>query len=266
MNAPRRKTFEDFWEIVEKEIHGHPVIVDNPFCKWFKTGAADRRQIADLFEQFAVFSKWFLLAQLLRVLNASDLEAETRSRYILVNELGVGILPDGAAENQPFKTGWAHINWLRETARPLGLDPQRLGSWESASPATKAFIKGLEETYGSKDGEIGRGASYAIETWAAWGIGKGATAESDNFWKELIVGIEIHNQQCADNARKVPLDFFLFHFNSEKGHGDNVLEEMQHSYFKSGFDARKFLKGGRQALDAIHTFWAGLDKSRRELS
>ncbi|MBI4389369.1 MAG: hypothetical protein HY580_04245 [Nitrospinae bacterium] len=265
MNAPRRKTFEDFWEIVERELHGHPVIVNNPFCKWFKKGGASRRQIADLFEQFAVFSKWFLLAQLLRTLNASDLEAETRSRHILVNELGVGILPDGTAENQPFKTEWAHINWLRETARPLDLDPQRLGSWESASPATKAFIKGLEDTYGSKDGEIGRGASYAIETWAAWGIGQGAAAESGNFWKELIVGIELYNQNIAHGARKVPLDFFQFHFDSEKGHGDNVLEEVRHSYFKPGFDAKKFLKGGRQALDAIYTFWAGLDKSRREL-
>ena len=117
MNAPRRKHFEDFWGIVKNEIHGHPVIVDNPYCKWFKKGEATEGQLIDLFEQFAVFSKWFLLAQLMRVLNASDLEAETHARYILANELGVGINPDGSTEEQPFKTRWAHINWLRDTAR-----------------------------------------------------------------------------------------------------------------------------------------------------
>ena len=173
MNAPRRIGYENFWEIVKEEIHQHPVITNNPYCKWFKKGDANNQQVIDLFEQFAVFSKWFVLAQLMRVLNAPDIESETNARYILVNELGVGIKTDGSTDEQPFKTKWAHINWLRETAKPLGLGPIKLGSWESASPSTIEFIHGLEETYGSKEGEIGRGASYAIETWAAWGIGKG---------------------------------------------------------------------------------------------
>ncbi|GJL77857.1 MAG: hypothetical protein NPINA01_08460 [Nitrospinaceae bacterium] len=267
MNAPRRKPFEDFWWIVKDKIHGHPVIVDNPYCKWFKNGEATQGQLIDLFEQFAVFSKWFLLAQLMRVLNASDLEAETHARYILANELGVGINPDGSTEDQPFKTRWAHINWLRDTARPLNLNPEKLGSWESASVHTKEFIKGLEFTYGSKDGEFGRGASYAIETWAAWGIGKGVEQESHNFWKELITGIEFYNaKNHLEKDQEIPLDFFQFHFNSEKGHGDNVLEEMKHAYYKPDFDFEKFLQGGHQALDAIYTFWVGLDQSRKNSS
>ncbi len=266
MNAPRRKDFEVFWKIIQSEIHTHPVITDNPYCKWFKKGSANKKQIVDLFEQFAVFSKWFLLAQLMRILNASDLEAETHARYILANELGVGINPDGSTEGQPFKTSWAHINWLRDTARPLNLNPEKLGSWKSASSKTKEFIKGLEFTYGSKDGEFGRGASYAIESWAAWGIGKGTEQESQNFWKELITGIEFYNEKNKlEKDLHIPLDFFLFHFNSEKGHGDNVLEEMRHSYYKPGFDHEKFLQGGQQALDAIYTFWIGLDESRKRL-
>lgn len=261
MNAPRRKRFEDFLGIVNDEIHGHPVIVDNPYCKWFKQGNANREQLIDLFEQFAVFSKWFLLVQLMRVLNASDLDAESHARYILANELGVGINPDGSTEDRPFKTRWAHINWFRDTAKPLGLDPEQLGSWESASPHTKKFIKGLEETYGSKEGEIGRGASYAIETWAAWGIGKGVDAEHSNFWKELISGIERYNKK----NETIPLDFFQFHFESEKGHGDNVLDEVKRSFYQTNFDAKKFLTGGRKALDAIYTFWLGLDEARKRI-
>ena len=266
MNTPRGKDFEKFWENLKDEIHSHPVIVNNPYCKWFKKGEATQEQLIDLFEQFAVFSKWFLLAQLMRVLNASDLEAETHARYILANELGVRINADGSTENQPFKTQWAHINWLRDTARPLNLDPANLGSWESSTSSTRAFIRGLEETYGNKDGEVGRGASYAIETWAAWGIGKGEAAESNNFWKELITGIEIYNQKNKlEGTSAIPLKFFLFHFNSEKGHGDNVLDELHESFSKPGFDGNKFIDAGVKALNSIYTFWSGLDQTRKAI-
>ncbi len=263
MNTTRQKEFEEFWKAIQTEIHAHPVITNNVYCKWFKKGEFTKPQLIDLFKQFAVFSKWFLLAQMMRLLNAADLEAETHARYILANELGVKIHPDGSAEDQPFKTSWAHINWLRDTAKSIGLKSEELGSWDSASPTTRAFILGLEKTYGSKDGEVGRGASYAIETWAAWGLGQGEEAESNNFWKELITGIETYNQHTGEVP--IPLDFFLFHFNSEKGHGDNVLEELKESFLNPGFDGDKFIRGGKQALKAIHTFWLGLDQSQREL-
>lgn len=266
MDTIRQKQFDKFWKAIQTEIHAHPVITHNVYCKWFKKGDFTQAQLIDLFKQFAVFSKWFLLVQMMRLLNASDLEAETHARYILANELGVKTLPNGSTEDQPFKTSWAHINWLRDTAKNLKLDPQELGSWETAAPATRAFIKGLEDTYGSKDGEVGRGASYAIETWAAWGIGQGEQAESNNFWKELITGIEIYNRNGRQNgAAPIPLDFFQFHFDSEKGHGDNVLEELQESFFKPGFDGDKFIKAGKQALKAIHTFWLGLEQTRHAL-
>ncbi len=266
MDTIRQKEFDEFWKAIQTEIHVHPVITENVYCKWFKKGEFTKPQLLDLFKQFAVFSKWFLLAQMMRLLNAADLDAETHARYILANELGVKTHPDGSTENQPFKTSWAHINWLRDTAKTIGLSSVDLGSWETASPATRAFILGLEKTYGSKDGEIGRGASYAIETWAAWGLGKGEGAESNNFWKELITGIEIYNRNNRNSGETpIPLDFFLFHFDGEKGHGDNVLEELKGSFSKPGFDGDKFIEAGKQALEAIHTFWLGLDQTRREL-
>lgn len=265
MDLSRQKEFDRFWVAVQRDIHGHPVIVANPYCKWFKKGQANQEQIIDLFGQFAVFSKWFLLAQMMRMLNAIDLEGETRARYILVNELGVETSPNGHTENLTFKTEWAHINWLRKTAEPLKLDAVRLGSWESASASTKNFIEGLEATYGNKDGRVGRGASYAIETWAAWGIGKGERMESENFWKELIAGIDLYNQGKKPEST-IPLDFFRFHFENEKGHGDNVLEELRSAFEHTDFDKQKFLSGGKQALEAIYTFWLGLDQARQDLS
>ncbi|QPJ61621.1 MAG: hypothetical protein G3M70_06865 [Candidatus Nitronauta litoralis] len=266
MITTQSKSFENFWEIIEKEIHQHPVIISNVYCKWFKRGEASEAQIVDLFEQFAVFSKWFLLAQMMRMLQASDLEAEIQARYILVNELGVGISPDSATENQLFKTSWAHINWLRETAKPLPLDATQLGSWNSASLATRKFIEGLERNYGSKDGNVGHGASYAIETWASWGIGGSEADENNNFWKELISGLEkCNSRRRQNNQPEIPLDFFLFHFNSEKQHGDNVFDELRHSFDKPEFHYEEFLFGARKALEAIHTFWLGLNNARKRI-
>ena len=119
MNDSEQKQFDAFWKVVQDEIHNHPVITSNPYCKWFKKGEATPDQIIDLFEQFAVFSQWFLLAQMMRMLNATDLDAEKHARYILVNELGVGADKAGGEENQLFKTEWAHISWrLVQSARP----------------------------------------------------------------------------------------------------------------------------------------------------
>ncbi len=267
MSVTISKSFESFQNTLEKKIHCHPVIINNPYCKWFKQGNANKDQLIDLFEQFAVFSKWFLLAQLMRMLNAPDVESETHSRYILANELGVGINSNGSSENQPFKTRWAHINWLRETSKPLDIKLDTLGSWNTASTSTKKFISELEATYGNKDGEIGRGASYAIETWAAWGIGQGKNAEVNNFWSELISGLEIYNSKCNSNSSNIiPLDFFQFHFESEKSHGDNVLEEIESSFYSPEFEEEKFFTGAQRALDAIFIFWKGLDENRKKLS
>ena len=38
---------------------------------------------------------------MMRLLNAVDLEAEAHARYIMANELGVKIHPDGSTKDQP---------------------------------------------------------------------------------------------------------------------------------------------------------------------
>ncbi len=69
--------------------------------RWFKKGEFTQSQLIDLLKQFADFSKWFLLDQMMRLLNAADLDAETHARYILANELEVKIHSDGSTEDQP---------------------------------------------------------------------------------------------------------------------------------------------------------------------
>lgn len=246
---------------IETEFFRHPVIVRNPYTRWFKRGLASDDQVRDLLLQFSVFSNHFIVLQAKRMVNAATEEGERSARMILVSECGVAMDGHtGSAEGRTFATRNAHLNWLRDCARPLGLDPRRMGRWDVGSPATHAFLEGLDRTYGSRDGDTGAGASFAIENWAAFGIG--GPQEGENFWKELIVGLEkVNERRRGEGSQPLPLAFFTYHFQLETGHGANVWREFVDMAGAPGFDGEKFLQGGRDALDAIHTFWLGLGAS-----
>lgn len=255
-----------FREQISRELLRHPVIRENPFTAWFEKGLADHDQVLDLIVQFSVFSNHFLVAQVKRMVFSDTEEGERCARNILMSECGVGLdARTGSVEGRTFSTASAHINWLRECGAVLGLSPMDLGRWHKASASTKAFLRALEATYGSPDSDIGEGASFAIESWAAFGIGH-PELERKNFWKQLIVGLEKHNEvRAAEGLKEIPLGFFKYHFALESGHGANVWTELEASLERPGFSRAKFLRGGKKALDAIHRFWLGLDESRRLL-
>jgi len=258
------RDFDAFKDVLRREFFEHPVITDNRYTAWFSEGRASDDEVAELILQFSVFSNHFLVAQVKRMVNAGTLEGERCARAILVNECGVALDKAGSPEGRSFSSVNAHLNWLRETGAALGLSPVELGKWSNGSAATHRFLEGLDRTYGSRDGMIGAGASFSIETWAAFGIGAGPELEARNFWKQLIVGLEkVNARRRASGQDEVPLHFFKFHFQMESGHGANVWHELEQIFGQPGFDARKFLRGGRAALDAIDTFWKGLDASRR---
>lgn len=262
------KDFAAFREILEREFFSHPVIRANPYTAWFSRGEADDAQVEDLVIQFSVFSNHFLVAQVKRMVNAGTLEGEACARAILVNECGVGLDPrSGSAEGRVFASANAHLNWLRELGAELGLAPMALGRWENALPSTKRFLLDLERTYGSRDGQVGSGASFAIETWAAHGLGLGTELEAGNFWCQLIRGLEAHNRawRAPRGLSPLPLGFFKYHRALESGHGAGVWAELEKSFAEPGFDAARFLRGGKRALNAINAFWLGLDESRRRL-
>jgi hypothetical protein len=212
-----------------------------------------------------VFSNHFLVLQAKRMVHAETLEGERAARFILMNECGVGLDPrTGSAEGRSFRTANAHLNWLRELGAELGLDPARLGRWESGSAATRAFLEGLDRTYGCPDGRVGAAASFAVETWAAHGIGGGPEAEAGNFWRELIDGLEGHNRRVRAPAGlpPLPLKFFRYHFELEAGHGAGVWAELEAEARRPDFDPELFLRTGKDALDAVLVFWTGLAEVR----
>lgn len=256
---------ESFRSVVSRELLRHPVVADNAYTAWFSRGEADDGQVADLLVQFSVFSNHFLVVQAKRMVNAGTLEGERCARDILVNECGVGIdVSTGSAEGRTFSSGNAHLNWLREAGAVLGLEPAELGRWNRGSLATRRFLEGLERSYGSRDPMIGAGASFAIESWAAHGLGCGPEAEARNFWRQLIGGLDaVNRRRQVEGLERVPTGFFRFHAETETGHGAGVWRELEKTFDESGFDGRRFLHGGRRALDALQLFWRGLDESRR---
>ncbi len=256
---------EAFKARIARELFSHPVIIGNAYTRWFSQGRADAERMKDLILQFSVFSNYFLVIQAKRLVFAQTREGEDAARSILVNELGVGMDPrTGSAEGKAFSARNAHLNWLRDAGAALGLEPMALGRWSAAEPETRAFLQGLEESYASEDACVGAGASFAIENWAAFGIGQGPERESRNFWKQLIAGVEGHNRnfRAPRGLSPVPLAFFKYHFLMESGHSAGVWRELEEDLRAPGFDGEKFIAGGRAALDALEIFWRGLDSRR----
>ena len=262
------KDFNLLKQRIEKDFFQHSVIVNNPYTKWFKKGEANTEQIKDLILQFSVFSNHFIVVQCKRMVYASNIEGEEAARAILLNECGVGMnVKTGSIEGQKFTTPNAHLNWLRKMADILNIPSEKIGRWETGTESTHKFLNGLDETYGSLDGIIGAGASFAIETWAAYGIGGSKEEESNNFWEELVVGLETYNakHRIQKNLPPVPTGFFKYHFETEAGHGVSVWKELEETFNEKGFDEEKYIKAGKTALEAIYTFWLGLDEIRKKI-
>jgi hypothetical protein len=249
-------------------VYDHQVIRNNPYTKWFKKGEASTAQVIDLIVQFSVFSNHFIPLEAKRMVNAATEAEEMEARAILGSEIGVSIdASTGNIEGRRFSHSAAHIKWLRDMGEMLGLDRNLLGKWALGSESTHRFLKKLEDVYGSPDNNIGSGASFAIESWAGYGIGKGAEAESNNFWKELIIGLDAYNRENRKGLGLQPLNigFFKFHLGLESGHVANVEHELAEVFVRPDFDREQWLHGALHALDAILVFWEGLDAKRKEL-
>lgn len=193
--------FQDFLYQVERDFLRHPIITDNAYTRWFQAGNATDDQLRHFIRQFSVFSNQFLIAALLKVINAPTLQQSRASREVLLNELGVIYRKLQGTDNaQPFKTDEekdregdpevvstegtvdggicrfraAHFEWLATVAEGIGLHYEEIGQRKHGSSTTLHFCDELQRLYGSDDPNVAEGASFAVENWAAAG-----------FWQEL---------------------------------------------------------------------------------
>ena len=275
--------FLAFLNKIDKDFMGHRVITDNRYCTWFNEGKElILEDVRDMFLQFTVFSHLFLIAQLKKMINSSNLEQYRVSKEILANEIGVIfkkknaekskvenlneqeienagdpnlVSTEGSVDGGTFKFKAGHFEWLVKIGNQLGIDNfSDMGKRKHGTEKTLFFCDELERLYGSEDANIGAGASFAVENWAAAG-----------FWKDLISGLRIFREQHKAQLHDgLSLGFFTWHDKIEDQHADHVLHELEEVFFEDWFDKELYVKGGVEMLDGVMAFWEGLNDSRLE--
>jgi hypothetical protein len=267
--------FRSFLQEVDRELLQHRIILQNRYTVWFQKGLASDEELRFFIQQFSVFSNQFLIASLLKVINADTLEQMHSSKQILLNELGViyrrGDRPlgdrsglsdedkeregdpelvstEGTVDGGIYRFRAAHFEWLLHIGEKLDLGFNDLGKRRHGRPSTLFFCDELQRLYGSEDAAIAEGASFAVENWAAAG-----------FWQELEDGL-MHIKKTRIPA--LPLAFFTWHNRVEGQHASHTLEELEETYFSDHFNKEKFMQGGREILESVAAFWDGLDNDR----
>jgi hypothetical protein len=259
-------------ERIEREILSHEVIIDNRYTRWFEKGEFDLIDLQHFITQFSVLSNFFIVAQLLKTLNAPTLEAMHASKEILMNELGVAfrnpnrrttpmdpdfradddnVESEGTVDGSIFRFSSAHFEWLLRMAGHLGLEYRDIGKRKHGTDSTLFFVDELARIYGAQDPSVALGASFSVENWAAAG-----------FWKQLIRGLQVFKKRESPN---LPLGFFTWHDMVEDQHARHTWEELEEEFFASGeVDEDKFIDGGIGMLNGVLAFWNGLDSDRRK--
>ena len=70
------------------------IITDNAYTRWFRDGQATDAELVHFVRQFSVFSNQFLVAALLRVINAPTLQQARSAKEILHERAGGDLSPD----------------------------------------------------------------------------------------------------------------------------------------------------------------------------
>ena len=155
---------------------------------------------------------------------------------------------EGRVDGSTYRHKAAHFEWMLGVGEALGLGYDDLGKRKIGRPTTLKFCDELARLYGAEDPMIAEGASFAVESWAAAG-----------FWQELEDGLMRIKQMRLPTLK---LAFFSWHNRVEGQHAGHVMDELGEAYFESNFDEKKFFKGGKEILDAVATFWDGLEADR----
>jgi len=267
--------FRDFLETVDRELLHHRIITNNEYTRWFQNGTATHEELRHFIKQFSVFSNQFLVAALFKAINAPSLQQMRASKEILMNELGViyrkrdqaigarAALSDedkdregdpelvsieGTVDGGICRFQAAHFEWLLKVGEGVGLTYDDLGKRRHGRPSTLHFCDELQRLYGSDDGQIAEGASFAVENWAAAG-----------FWQELEDGLFKLKRARYPHLK---LAFFTWHNRVEAQHASHTMDELEEVYFDPDFNREKFFQGGREILDAVVVFWDGLNADR----
>ena len=177
--------FREFLDRVDRDLLRHRIITDNAYTRWFRDGQASDAELVHFVRQFSVFSNQFLVAALLRVINAPTLQQARAAKEILMNELGVIyrrtdgkaalsqrpmtrrprtgkatpslVSTEGTVDGGIFRFRAAHFEWLLAVGEALGLGFDDMGKRRHGRPYTLQFCDELQRLYGSEDANRRRG-------------------------------------------------------------------------------------------------------------
>ena len=261
----KSELFDYFKQELRETVLSHPIIKHNSYLEWFSQADIIESDIIYFTKQFSVFSNQFIIAQLLKTINANSLEQMRDAKEILANEIGVVFKPskqkntisgvdpevvgvEGSVDGGTFRFKAAHFEWLVNFAEPLGLTFNDIGKRKHGNPATLFFCDELIRIYGSDNFSTGSGASFGVENWANAG-----------FWGQIIQGVESYNKQTKS---KLNLGFFKWHDALEGQHAQHTWDELEEIFNDKDFNKDEFIKGGNNMLDGVAAFWEGLDQNR----
>ena len=173
--------FREFLNRVDRDLFHHRIITDNCYSRWFSEGQATDAELVHFVRQFSVFSNQFLVAALLRVINAPTLEQARSAKEILMNELGVIyrntsgdralarggdddakdregdpdlVSTEGTVDGGIFRFRAAHFEWLLAVGETLGLGFDDLAKRRHGRPYELRFCDVLQRLFGAEDDQI----------------------------------------------------------------------------------------------------------------
>lgn len=278
----RAKDFLTFQARINQQLLTHAIISKNDYTLWFESGTQTLEQMQDFVQQFSVFANLSLMAQLKKLINASDLSSMRDSKEILMNKLGVIFHPHHRTELdehtpatqidaislEAIPTGrdhtqTAHFEWLLKLCEPLYLQFDDLGKRKHGSASTLSFCQLLDRLYGEEDPLTNVAAAYALENWSASGLHNKTSAQYEtNFWVQLIKGLEAYSNRTE---RYLQPNYFTWHRDIAAQHARHTQEELEALYFVQEIDEARFITIGNDMLQGVATFWRGLDDQRKRL-
>ncbi len=301
--APGAGALERFHGRVERELLRHPIIVHNPFASWFSRGEFTREPLRQFIVQFSVFSNQFLVAQLLKTINAPTLEAMRASKEILANEIGVVFArpretagehaaaahaKDGPGEHAAAAHAKDRAGEHDAAAHSKGddteYDPELVAAEGTVEGGVFHFraahfewLLRIAEALGLGFDEVGKRQHgsrstlfFCDELLRLYGSEDPIVAEGASFAVEHWAAagfwkelIQGLERYRARTGEHFSIAFFTWHDRLEDQHAGHTEDELAEAFRRPGFDEDRFLSAGREMLDGVQAFWLGLDEMRR---
>jgi hypothetical protein len=259
------RDFGAFKNRIEREFLGHPVVVRNEYCLWFRQGDFSVDHLRYFVQQFSVFSNLFLIAALQRVINADTLESARESKEILMNELGViyrkrsadqnrlaeeaRVATESATDPDLVSTEGTVDGGTSASPRPTSSGPQdrscrpRPPTWAKRRHGTPSLSSAMSWNASTASG-LQRGAGRRL---------RGRELGRCRLLEDLISGLEKVGARSAGPAARL----FTFHDKIEGQHREHVWTNSG-SLRTTTASTRRLPARRVEMLDGVKAFWDGL--------